>query len=369
VANSVSKINIVVGASTGQLTQGMNQAAASVKGGMSKVQQVSQAATFAVDDFFAAFATGGVAGGLRGAGNNLTQIASMLGGIKTQLTVIAVLAAGQFLAKYFSKGKSDAKELNDELERMSGHFKTMRSLGEIRRGIVAQQGEAAAFRDQRGAPTRDQFSAERERIEAARKSSADRAVNAQREAMELFNETTKQERRARAMGEGKIDPASAERFRGQRADVRRLQSEAQMNANAVRDLDRQRKLLDEREKELEPSRFRQKQAELDALYGGKFQAAFVTQDMRNATKRELEDVTDELNSRRGRLSMADMFSRMPSAHAMGSSGAVGAINSAMMGPQNAQNAGLSLQRQSAADLRRIRELEEKKKGLLEVVGL
>src|SRR5688572_15683212 len=192
----------------------MNQASATVKRSMGGMQSIAQSATFAVDDFFAAFATGGVAGGLRGAGNNLTMIAAQLGSIKAQFVIIAALAVGQLLAKQFGKGKTEAKALNDELEKMSRHFKTMESLGSIRRGIVEQQGEAAAFRN-KPAPTHAEFQTERERIDSEIKSSAASAVSKQREAAQLFLETTKQQRRARALGEGKIAPDVAERLRGQ----------------------------------------------------------------------------------------------------------------------------------------------------------
>lgn len=365
-ANSVSKINVVVGANTSQLTAGMNQASATVQKGMQRTQMAAQQATFAIDDFMTSFSTGGLSGGLRGAGNNLSMIAASLGGIKTQLAVIGVIAGAQLLISYFKGGKTEAQELNEQLEKMSEHFKTMRSLKSLRREIVAGQGEAAAFRN-RAAPTRDEVRTERERLDAAIKAATADRDKLQFDSAQTRGEAEKQARRAIAAGGGEVDAEIGKRIKSQLAEAERLGLEAKMRQNQVEDLGRQKALLDDREKELQQFWFRREQSLGDAGFRG-FQP-FVNQQMREATANELMQVTDELNSMRAKFSLADMFRMLPGANAMGSSGAVGAINAAMAGPRNAQDAGPALMRQQLGELKRIRELEERKKGLLEVVGL
>lgn len=344
----------------------MNKAAASVKGGMSQVQAAAQQATFAVDDFFAAFSTGGVAGGLRGAGNNLTMIAASLGGIKTQLAVIAGLAVGQLLIKQFSGGKTEAQALNEELSRMSQFFKDMTSLKSIRRETEALQGTAAEFRN-RPAPSRADVQAERDRINAEIKRANADAENRRFEGAQLRGDAIRQARYAIAAGNGTIDPEIAKRLKGQLSDAAQKMSEAKMLENQAKNLKFQQEQLNQREQELQKSWFRQEQAAGDAGFKGF--GSFITNADRDVTKQALEDVTDELNARRARFSMADMFKMMPNLNTMGSVGAISAINAAMIGPQNARDAGPALQRQQLSELKRIRELEEKKKGLLEVVGL
>ena len=334
---------------------------------MGQVQNAAQQATFAVDDFFQQWsATGSSAMGLRGAGNNLTMLAASLGGIKTQLAVIAGISIGQLLLRQFEKGSDGAQALNEELSRMSQFFKHMTSLTSIRRETVALQGSAAEFRN-RPAPSRADVQAERDRLNAEIKRANSDAENRRFEGAQLRGDAIRQARYAIAAGNGKIDPEIAKRLKGQLSDASQKMSEAQMLENQAKNLQFQQEQLNQREQELQKSWFRDEQAAGDAGFKGF--GAFITNADREVTRQALEDVTDELNSRRAKFSMADMFRMMPSLNTMGSAGAISAINAAQIGPQNARDSGPALQRQQLSELKRIRELEEKKKGLLEVVGL
>lgn len=159
-----------------QVEKSVAQLQKSTNSGFGQTQQVAQQAVYAIDDFFAAFATGGVAGGLRGAGNNLTLIASQLGGIKTQLIAIGVLAAGQLLAKYFLDAKeatkASSRELDEyraKLEHISGIPGRQRELNERTRDITDETSVSALTKLQlsgqrRLADLQEQMAAERRHI-------------------------------------------------------------------------------------------------------------------------------------------------------------------------------------------------------------
>lgn len=324
----------------------MNRAAGIVQGGMSQVQSLAQQATFAVDDFFAAFSTGGVSSGIRGAANNLTLIASQIGGIKVQLLAIAGLSAAQLIARQFEKtadsiDRADKSlgEFQARLQRRSAIPGQQRSATENIRDIMGERSVGGAFR-----------SREEGRLRL----------------LDLQTQLRAEEKRI--------------------GDLQQVQSSVvtEEAATAVRDeIAERKKVVIEIKREIREQKTlneaitRQLQL-LQERYGDRFGGTGGSGlggglSRRAAARAGIADIDEEIaalqNNLRPSLSMADMFRMMPGLNARGSVGAISAINAAQIGPQNARDSGVELQRQSLQQLRRIRELEEKKKGLLEVVGL
>lgn len=102
-----------------------------------KAQMALQQLIFAADDAASSFGTGGVAGAVRGASNNLTMVASLLMAPVGFGLVVATMAAIQ-LAFAFNKSKTateeqtDAlKELNEELGRLDNRIDHQVQLGNI----------------------------------------------------------------------------------------------------------------------------------------------------------------------------------------------------------------------------------------------
>lgn len=129
-ANSVSKINVLVGANTTQLTAGMQQAAGAVKGfsaSAGSAQMAMSQMAFAVDDAVTVFGTSGLAGSLRAAGNNLTMMASTLFGIKGLMISVAAVGAAQLAMTFFKMG-TGAKKASDEIDKLADAQKRMRDV-------------------------------------------------------------------------------------------------------------------------------------------------------------------------------------------------------------------------------------------------
>lgn len=342
----------------------MNQAAAIVQSGMGMVHDAAQQATFAVDDFLQQWsATGSVAQGLRGAGNNLTMLAASLGSIKAQLAVIGVISAAQLLGRYWEKQKSDidaataALELyREELTRVSGRIgrnaefrsqvselKGMRTVAEAleRRGSGRESIQSLSL--QRGENQR--------RIEELQKELADEKINRENdrqlgglnaeEPQELFDARIK---------------AIAEEIAEREKVGRQLQDEIDDQRRLNMEVDKHLKRL----QELRQERIRIGGA--GGRLGGRLGAVAAAGDI----DKEIAELRDSL---RPSMSLADMFRLLPSANTMGSVGAISTISAAMIGPKNARDAGPALQKETNRILQRIEELEKKKKGLLEVVGL
>ena len=343
-ANSVSKINVIVGANTQQLQSGMNQASAIVQRGMGNVQTVAQQATFAVDDFFASFSTGGLAGGLRGAGNNLTMIAASLGGIKTQLLVIAGLSVAQLLAKEWDKtGESIDKaskslnEFQERLKRGSAVPSQRRSLNQQLRDISGETSLPEAFR--RRESGRTELADLRQQLAEESKLIGDRQ---QLLASVIGDEATKA-----------VQDEISERQKAVRTLRDEIREQERLNAAA----EKQVRILQQRRQQFPGGG-------AGGLGGGLAPRAAA-----GAAVAEIDQQIAELrDSLRPSVSLADMFSRMPGANALGSSGAISAINAASIGPSNAMNAGPALQRETNRILGRIEALERQKKSV-EAVAL
>lgn len=362
-ATSVSRINVMVGANTSQLTVGMNHASATVKRGFGGVQSIAQQATFAVDDFFAAFATGGVAGGIRGATNNLTMIAASIGGIKTQLAVIAGLAIAQLFAKQWDKaadatsGATDElRDYGNELKRVSGLIARNQTLRQSMREIGGIDKVSDAFRQQNEGRTsladlQAQLGENDQRIlELSKKVSTSRdalLVNS-RLATDFDNAA------ARLVAPEVFQEIDAARER-QKLVKEELAARKDMRQSLLDEITDQQKLNAETERRVKVLNSRL------PFPGG---AANRAGGMLGLDAQLAELRAKLLPS----MSVAEMFTRFPGANQMGSGGAVSAINAAQFGPQNMQNSGLALDRERNRLLAEIARLERQKQGL-EVVPI
>lgn len=312
-ANSVSKINVVVGANTAGLQSGMNQASGIVSRGMGNVQTIAQQATFAVDDFFAAFSTGGVAGGLRGAGNNLTAIAASLGSIKAQLLIIAGLAVGQLLAKAFSGGKKDAEGLSKEIDRVADSMNRVREAREAAIGarddiFWGGRGQNSADASKRLNEIRRELQSSSgvlERLQADRQEVANRFIpgtpEGNQEVMAHFRAIRDQELKA-------LD----EKIAKESEALEILKSQELAQTAVAR---------------------RAREAVAPGRPGDRF-GFFKNGPAAAGIKADLR--LEQLKS----LDPASLFGKLPGAHAFGSSGAISTINQAAIGPRNVQDAQL-----------------------------
>lgn len=360
--NSVSKINVQIGSNAAQFAAGMGQASSAVGRFTASAGQMNMAVSqlaFAADDVVQVYGQSGVAGALNAASNNISMMAASLFGVKGLMIAVAASAATQ-LVMAFSKTKDQVQktseaidELRTNLDKLDASQRRQRERQEAGRtpadNIRQKAGEAAV----RIAELQRQFD---ERIEGLRTMGVGRLEDAFRKE-DVINQWT-------------MKPTGEKVFRFS-DEIRKQATEAQELAKDIANLTKQIEIWNTRQREsTELSREARRIAQQrDA---GRFQP-FITSEMRSIMAGQLLDIDEELAAIRERqlpsFSLQELFSRFPGVNTFGSSGAISAINAAQFGPQNARDAGVMVQRQSLQELRRIRELEEKKKGLLEVVGL
>lgn len=94
-----------------------------------KSQMAMQNLIYAVDDASVSFTTGGFSGAIRGASNNLTTIAAQLGGLKTQIAAVGVLAVvqiGMKLYDNFDKAKKPVEDLTERMDRLQERLEGVR---------------------------------------------------------------------------------------------------------------------------------------------------------------------------------------------------------------------------------------------------
>lgn len=354
-ANSVSRINVEVGANVSQLASGMGNAAGIVQRGMGNVQTIAQQATFAVDDFFAAFSTGGVAGGIRGATNNLTMIASSIGGIKTQLVAIAALSAAQFAVKWWDDAERKRVEASTKA------IDEWRNSIQAARDAIAASGNSGAQLRAIGRST-DLASLEQQRGDLSAQGQVSFQQGADLLALRNRLDTERQNLRftsGRTAEQNKRLEAIDQEIASTDKLMESLGREDSERIKLVRGIEAQIKAI----KEAETAR----QRVVDSQFEFKplFNRGEIREEIREIDAQLAQLRQEQLPS----LSMASVFRMLPEANMMGSSGAVSAINAAMTGPQNARDSGPALQRETNAILKRIEDLEKKKKGLVEVIGL
>lgn len=327
-----------------------------VANGIGNVSMVAQQGVFAVDDFFAAFATGGVAGGLRGATNNLTMIAASLGGIKAQLLLIAALSVGQLIAKQFDHARNSINEaeqasrkFQEALERTAGGPARGSSMRGKLSDISRESSLAEGLASQRGG---------RESLTAMQNQ-----LTAERQVLANLRQVA-----ASVVGDGEVE-ATRERIAQTEEAARNLSDE-------IREQQRLNEAMDARVQILQrEAAVRQSVALLVGAAGlsGPLGATGGGVDLNALRKKNDEEralIDEELFNlkHKNAMSLSGAFSRFGSANQMGSIGAVSAINTAQYGAGNIRDAGVKVQQDQLRELKRIRELEEKKKAL-EVVPL
>lgn len=339
----------------------------SAKAGFGQTQQVAQQAVYAVDDFFAAFATGGFAGGLRGAGNNLTLIASQLGGIKVQLAAVGVLAGAQLLTKFFERS-------GDAATKAVGQIKDFRQQTEEFNVGVDRQRELSNIREQsREAPLlsqtqlRERAKAGRDEVNELAKQIADseaKLFNARRLADQLLGpaDVKEQARRLRFQQAhpGEIDPALGEEYGNQQMEIQKLVQEL-VHLKKRRD-----ELITQHDKYVQAER-----AIVALEHPGHLAQPFgLFGNSRNTALGDPSQLGRNLRRARAASTAFNPFSAfglLPSANQFGSVGAVSSINQSMTGPRNVEDAQLrkleSIDR-SARDL--VRKMGSKVHSLVEV---
>jgi hypothetical protein len=118
--------------------RGANTAAAGANAlaeSVTKTQIAMQQGVYAADDFFAAFSTGGFQGGIRGAANNLTMLAGILGTVRTQMIAVAGLAAVQIFPKIAEQVGFANGNVTDFSPQLSG---IRGQVGGLRQGFEVQ---------------------------------------------------------------------------------------------------------------------------------------------------------------------------------------------------------------------------------------
>jgi hypothetical protein len=368
---SISNIAVNVSMNTASLAKGAQQASNAVKSfaaqtrqavsgtqgvanGIGNVSQIAQQGVFAIDDFFAAFATGGVAGGMRGAANNLTMIAASLGGIKAQLLLIAALSVGQLLAKQFDKARDSINEaeqasrkFQEALERTAGGpARELATRGNLA-GIARESSLSGGLESQREG--RESITAMQNRLTAERKVLADLRQVA-----------------ASVVGGGS-EEATRERIAQTEESARKLRDE-------IREQKRLNEAIDARVQALQrEATIRQTVALAVGAAGlsgplGGAGGGFDLNALRKKNDEERARIDEELFNikNKGAMSLSEVFSKFGSANQMGSIGAISTMNAGQYGPGNARDGGV--QREQLREQRRIRELMERRKEL-EVVPL
>jgi membrane protein implicated in regulation of membrane protease activity len=106
-------------------------------------QAAIQQGIFAIDDFATSLGTGGFSGAVRGASNNITQMASLLGGPWTLGIGVALTAATQLALAFWDLGEAEdeAKKRTEELARAEKQLAKEREAAE--RGFARGRGEMA----------------------------------------------------------------------------------------------------------------------------------------------------------------------------------------------------------------------------------
>lgn len=314
--------------------------------GFNRTQQVAQQAVFAVDDFFAAFSTGGVSGGLRGAGNNLTLIASQLGGIKTQLLAIGVISAGQLLAKYFIDAKDESKTVEDRIGKIRDNLDFLNK---------SHQSQFAFFEELRDLGPRTGINDVRD-AERQRRSLHNDRITQQQNIVETERQI-ESIRRLRGEAQKTVDSRSWKRLLGSKIpfsgiappgfkeeassakeylestkdSVQELQKRVSAVSQELRLTDQ---LIEQQDKLIAKARALASGGVAPAVPGdrfGLFGGGTFAQNL--ATKLQTGGGLRAFDPFR-------FFGSLPSANAFGSSGAVSAINQAQIGPKNVQDAQL-----------------------------
>jgi hypothetical protein len=117
---SANSTNLNVGLTKGR--RDVKQFANSVKqdlgGAFNGLAPAVQSVTYAVDDFVAGFSTGGFAGGIRGAGNNISQLGMQIGGVWGLLGGVGITLGFTIFDKVMKWSADSAKSIDDLTQKL-----------------------------------------------------------------------------------------------------------------------------------------------------------------------------------------------------------------------------------------------------------
>jgi len=342
----------------------VGKAAQQSANGLGRVQTAAQQGVFALDDFVAGFQTGGVAGGIRGAANNLSFLAMQLGNIKVALGAIGALAVAQLAVKWWEESerkkielaKKAVDEYRDSIQQTRDAIANSGSSSSEIRGIqkstdldalkeqqselVAQGGDAF---DQGGSllALRNQLDTELQNLQFNSNRTAEQDMR-----LEALREEIKEtDRLSQALG---------------REDAERIK--------VIRAIEAQIKAVEEAE--AARKRSRDADVEFEQFLSGSDRAGMDDERLRN--EQEIADLQERIDAASGDMDVSS-FSKLPSAFGMGSSGDVSAINQAIAGPMNLRDAADQQTAKNTAEIarwtKRQNELTERNRFIAEVVGL
>ncbi len=362
-ASSVSKIAVQFTGDTTSLTAAAQNASRAVQqmqrgvgGGLQNVTMLAQQGVFAVDDFMAQWTNQGVAAGLRGAANNLTVMASAMGGLQVQLLAIAGISLAQLGLNAWTRNEKQAldearesaskfrKEMDDvraSVERVVSMNRERREIAGItERGGLLNRHESnqSAMADLRGREAGLQAVLNRISPEMTQLQFKDNRTDADEERLKVLKEEVETTSRL-------LDQAQAEHRERQAMTT---------------DLQKQLDTI----KKLEAADFEQ--------FKDSRRLKMAMEENANRIKRrdELKEVNEDLAAlkSRGAMSTSELWTKFPQALQAGSVGAVSALTTSQYGPQNIQSSMLKELQESNRTQKRIEELERKKSQLEIVPG-
>lgn len=153
------------------------------------------------EDFAVSFGTGGIAGGLRGAANNISQFAAMMNPLAGAITGLGVAAVSMWMA--FSKGAEDAKEDADEVkERIDAMKKSM---------VEAQ--------DQARQELKFRFDIQRESGEITDREALDKELRAEQATLNSLRRNLQKGTDIREMAQESLDQEAADPFSVSQAEL------------------------------------------------------------------------------------------------------------------------------------------------------
>lgn len=358
---SVIKSNVMINVNGAQAVAGLNQVTAATRqvgGGMNNLQQVTQNLAYAADDAVASFGTGGLAGALRGAGNNLTLVAGLLGGVKAQLLAVAAIGIGGFLASQWQRAKKATEGAKASLE---DYGRALRDISKQRIGgaLELRQGQREIARETDLNSIRGRQRAGRDRL-GDLEFEQNKTSNRLREVQRLRDRYQNEVNRLESVGganlaiENMLNPAQGRRYEEFKGRLEELKKENDELVKSHREIATQ--IEQQKELNMLTSERVEEVRKLDKIH----QILAINQ--------ELADLREKQAAQRG-ITADDAFGSFARAERFGSTGAVSTINAARFGSQNIQDAGLQVDRDQLETQRRIERLLRDKRIIETVVGV
>ncbi len=374
---------------------------------LARTQMMAQQGAFALDDFVAGSQTGGIAGGLRGAANNISMMATGLKSVNLQLGVIAGLAVGQLLLSQWAKHQAEQlEEARKAAEKYRKELESIRSAIENIPKLREEQREIISVFDLQSVMNREIEEEQRRHDMAFQLTPLDRRrreVEQEIENIPILNRSMEDEERLKVLEKeleaikqqrkeileqieaSKKIQASLEQRReelerieaAQRGLLQIQQQEEMERQEAERRLERQnaaRRGLEGLESDLTKVLDPKEAGILGILDEVERQIQIVQDGVASGviSQEEADAMIDRIQrSAEKQLAVkpdAALFSRLPSAAIQGSTADVSAINTAISGSQNIESKTLAEQQKQTRHLERIeRAIDKGREDVLSVV--